>query len=154
MNPGTLLKLYNDLTILSKELPTIVTYEKGTGLIFRQLGKVISIPYFRNHYFPKPALKLGVLTSSGYVELMQNLLKLIEDSNIRDNDVCEVVGSYGIKFYKCYDSINLDGPQLFAELNFVTIRNPWLSRIYLKHAGLETRTLLKAISNAKRKRKG
>lgn len=154
MNLNTLLKLYNDLTQLNKEYPVVVLYDKQMGVIFRQLGKVVSIPYFRNYYFPKTKLKLGVLTPTGYVELMQNLQKLIEDQNIRDNDVCEVAGDYCIKFYKCYSSIHLDGPQLFAEINLVTIKKKWLSKIYLKYSGPETITLLKAILHEERTRKG
>lgn len=150
MNLETLLKLYNDLTQINKELPTIVLYDSRNGLVFRQLGKVISIPYFRNFYFSDSKLKLGVLTSTGFVDLMKNLQTLIEDPSIGENTAGQVMCDYGVKFYKCYSSSYLEGPQQFAEIKFVTIRQKWLSKIYLRHSGLESKTLLKAILNERK----
>jgi len=150
MRLDTLLKLYNDLTQINKEIPTIVLYDKSIGLIFRQLGKVISIPYFNNFYFPKTKLKLGVLTSTGYVDLMKNLQNLIEDTSIAEGSAGMVMGDYELKFYKCYSSAYLDGPQQFAEIKFITIKSAWLSRLYLRHSGLESKTLLKAILNERK----
>lgn len=154
MNLETLLKLYNDLTQLNKEIPIMVLYDSSNGVIFRQYGKVVSIPYFRNYYFPKSKLKLGVLTSTGYVELMKNLQKLIEDPEVKDGNVGMSMGDYCVKFYRCYPDIRVNGPQLFSEINLVTIKKKWLSKLYLKIAGdPETKILLNGVLHEERNRK-
>lgn len=153
MDLDIIIRLHNDLTKLNPNQPSIVQYSPDTGLVYRQMGIVLALPYIGHMYFPTPMLKLGVLTPSGYHELMQGLQKLIQEPDLKKHTLSQVIKSYGLDVYKTYDKVALYGPQLLVSLRFVNFTNKLISSWILNWYGPETKTLLKAIQNETNKNK-
>lgn len=147
MQLDLLVKFYNDLTSLDPSVPTVVQYDNENGLLYRQLGKVVAVSYLGAAYFPRPSLKLGILTPKGYSELMEGLKKLIEDPQLKNDELGIRIKDYGTEFYKCYNRGTLSGPQLYVVLEYVSITNSFISKWILKNHNPESRTLLKALIN-------
>lgn len=142
-----LVQFHNDLTKFDPSVPIAVQYFKDKGLVFRQLGKLINVTYMNVMFFPKPSLKLGVLTPNGYAELMESLQKLIQDPDLSKGELSTTLKSYGFDVYKCYDRSVLSGPQLYVKIRFTTFTSYLLSTLVLRNYNPETRTLLKALKN-------
>jgi hypothetical protein len=153
MNLDLLVKFYNDLTSLDPSAPIVVQYNRENGLIYRQLGKVVVVPYMGAAYFPNPILKLGILTPKGYSDLMEGLRKLIEDPQLKNDELGIRIKDYGTEFYKCYDRGSLSGPQLYVVLDYVTITNKFVAKWILNHHNPESKTLLKALINESKSNK-
>lgn len=149
----SLVKLHNDLTLFDSTKPIIVRYDAINKLTYRQMHRVLSVPYIDNMYFPKPFIELGVLLPEEYAKLMDGLETLIQDPGLRNGSLTTVIGDYECKVYKVFDDPNLYGPQLYVHLEFVSIRRKWLTLLKLWRSDISTKTLLKAIRNENRKRK-
>jgi len=53
----------NNLSGFSKDEPIGVSYNKSNHeLIYRQMGKLLNIPYMKHYYLPIKGFKFGVLT--------------------------------------------------------------------------------------------
>lgn len=154
MNVELLVKLHNDLIKLSPDQLTVVQYHESSGLVYRQMGKVIAIPYISHLYFPRPYLKLGLLTPQGYHELIQSLTKLIQDPDLSTNRLSQIIKNYAIDIYKTYDKVKLSGPQLYVRLEFVNITNHLLTKWVLRTHSPETKIMLKAIKNERSRSQG
>lgn len=153
MNIELLVKLHNDLLKLDPNQLTIVQYNEENGLIYRQMNRIVAIPYIGHLFFPKPKLKLGILTQQGYHELMQSLEKVIQDPDLKNNKLSQIIKNYAVDIYKTYDNIKLSGPQLFVSIEFVSITSSLLARWVLRTHSPETKTMLKAIQNETNKNK-
>lgn len=149
----SLVKLHNDLSLFDSSKPILVHYDPINKLTYRQLNKVLSVPYIDNMYFPKPFIELGVLLPEEYAELMKGLELLIQDPGLRNGSLTTVLGNYECKVYKVFDDPNLYGPQLYVHLEFVSISRKWMTLLKLWRTDNSTKTLLKAIRNENRKRK-
>lgn len=147
MQLDLLVRFYNDLTSLDPSVPTVVQYDNENGLLYRQLGKVVAVSYLGSAYFPNPPLELGILTPKGYSDLMDGLKRLIEDPQLKDDELGIRIKNYGTEFYKCYNRGTLSGPQLYIVLDYVSITNSFISKWVLKNHNPESKTLLKALIN-------
>lgn len=148
-----LVKLHNDMNNFNPEIPIVVTYDKETHIItYRQLNKLVMIPYMRPYYLSERSFKLGILSPTNYVELMTNIRKLLQESDL-DKDggsIAFSVDKLKIKVYKTYLSPYLIGPQVLMELKLVTISTKWLAVLIMRILSPETRTLLKLLKNERK----
>lgn len=145
-----ILKFHNDLTGFNSEVPIVVTYDKSNhALTYRQLNRMVMIPYLRPYYLSKKNFRFGILTSTGYIELMKGLQALLQDSDIdkEGGSVAFSIGELCINTYKTYKSVSLVGPQKYINLKLVNITSEFLSKWIMKFYSNETRTLYKLIKN-------
>jgi hypothetical protein len=78
---------------------------------------------------------------------------LIQDPGVSDGSLTTVLKDYGCEIYKVFADPNLYGPQLYIDLDFVSITRGWITRLVLWRTDPETKILLKAIKYENRKRK-
>lgn len=151
MKLDQLLQFHNGLAQFDPTEPIAVIWNESNGLIYRQLGKVLAVPYMSNYYFPRPKLKLGVLLPTDLKELIKSIETLIQDPALKSGDLNTVIGKYGFKVYKLFD--DLPGPQLVYNIELCSITNQWLSRFILYKFNPNTKILLKSINYENRSRR-
>lgn len=151
MSLESLVKLHNDLLLFDSHSPIVVSYSTINGLIYRQLNRIVALPYIDSMFIPNPVVSLGLLLPTDYHELMMGLEKLIQDKDLDKDCMSMSINNYSCDFYKVYADPNLVGPQLYVHLPFASITDKWLSKWYMRFSDLQTKTLLKAIQNENRR---
>lgn len=152
-----LLKFYNDLSGFNGESPIIVTYDESTNILtYRQLNKLVMVPYMRFFYLSCKGFQIGVLTPQKFVHLMKTLQTLIQDDGLDNRMTVMSIKKLGIEFYKSYASKLLSGPQRFANLELVSLKSRFLVWFIMKFYSYETKTLYKLLKNERKQnfRKG
>lgn len=146
-----LLKFYNDLSGFNGETPIIVTYDESTNVLtYRQLNKLVIVPYMKLYYLSCKGFKIGVLTPHGFVNLMKTLQTLIQDDGLDNGMTVMSIKKLGIEFYKSYASKLLSGPQRFANLELVSLKSRFLVWFIMKFYSYETKTLYKLLKNERK----
>lgn len=149
-----LLKFYNDLSTFSDQYPIVVTYDYSSNTFtYRQLNKIV-IGNQITHLYKSKKFSMGILTNSGYLELMNNLLKLIKDEDWSSGKITASIEILSTDFYKLYKSPHLSGPQKLLTLNYVTIKSKLWIWILSKLYPNEVKILLKLIRNERISNRG
>ena len=146
-------QFYDDMRRFSASNPIVVSYDKLTHeLIYRQLNKLLIVKYLKPYYLPIKNFKLGILTPSGFTQLLSDLQLLLNDPEL-DKEVKNIsfsIDKLCLNVYKVYNKVNLPDPQLYIEFKFVNIINPLLVWIIMNSASLETKALYKLLKNEER----
>jgi len=146
MQKELFIKLYNDLNKLDPNKITVVTYE-DTGLVYRQIGKVISIPYLGLYFYPpSKGWKFGVLTQSGFMKLNEQLLKLIQDPRLEEGMLFVPI-KFGTLGLVEINEGKFRGPQELYHLNYVNITNRYYAKFLLSRYDSESKLLSKYITD-------
>lgn len=132
-----LLGIYNSLTDFSNEtlgnkLPLLVDFSEGlNSLCFSQRGKSIAISSLNYYCLDLPKVKGSYLIPEDYDYLMSSLAGIIGSGALLRERVCLSPEKYGFKIYETSSRYIKEGPQLLADISFVS-GNSWLFKKIMK----------------------
>jgi len=111
-----------DLNTLDQNEIVLVTYDKTKNLLeYRQLNKIILVPYLSPFFLPTRSFKIGALTPSGLANLKWNLTKLLSDNLIDNDHLVPDIKTFGLDWYRYFNDVTMPLPQIYISLKFVTI---------------------------------
>lgn len=141
MSKEELTRLYDDLLKLDNNKITIVTYEDHQ-LVYRQMDRIVMIPYLRLYFYPRDKFKFGILTSRALQGILIDIKSIIADQRFGANMLLSVPNKWKIDFLGLVQP--LEGPQTLYEIPLVSITDSLLVRLVVSYKA-ENRVLFKSV---------